>query len=81
MKYMLLIYLDERQWDTLSEAERQEIYAEYRKFSEEIQASGNYMTGSELHPTSAATSVRRLQPHWSLHFNLTRSGSKLLGQN
>src|SRR5213079_1984233 len=23
----------------------------------------------------------RLQPHWSLHFNLTRSGSKLPGQN
>ena len=58
MKYMLLIYLDERQWDKLSEAERQQIYAEYRQFSEQIQKSGNYVTGSELHPTSAATSVR-----------------------
>jgi hypothetical protein len=58
MKYMLLIYLDERQWESLSEAERQEIYGEYRKFSEEIVASGQFISGSELHPTASATSVR-----------------------
>ena len=58
MKYMLLIYHEEAAWDGLSEQERQNIYAEYRKFSEGIAASGNYLAGSELHPVSTATSVR-----------------------
>jgi hypothetical protein len=58
MKYMLLIYHEEQAWDGLSEQERQNIYAEYRKFSEKIAASGNYLAGSELHPVSTATSVR-----------------------
>jgi hypothetical protein len=58
MKYMLLIYHEEKAWDTLTEADRQNIYSEYRKFSEDIVASGNYISGSELHPVSTATSVR-----------------------
>jgi hypothetical protein len=58
MKYMLLIHEDERMFQGLSEAERQRIYAEYRKFSQDITASGHYISGSELQPTSTATSVR-----------------------
>jgi hypothetical protein len=58
MKYMLLIYHEERAWDGLSEQERQNIYGEYRKFSEDIVASGHYLGGSELHPVATATSVR-----------------------
>ena len=58
MKYMLLIYLEESQWASLTEAERQQIYGEYRQFSEEIVASGQFLSGSELHPVSSATSVR-----------------------
>jgi hypothetical protein len=58
MKYMLLIYHEERAWDGLSEQERQKIYAEYGQFSQEIVASGHYLGGSELHPCSTATSVR-----------------------
>ena len=58
MKYMLLIYHEEQAWDTLSDEERQKIYSEYGKFSEEIRASGHYVSGSELHPVATATSVR-----------------------
>ena len=58
MKYMLLIYHDEQGWDALSEAERQQIYLEYRKLGDELEASGNYVTGSELQPITTATSVR-----------------------
>ncbi len=58
MKYMLLIYHEEQQWGTLTEEERQQIYADYGAFSQEITASGNYISGSELHPVSTATSVR-----------------------
>ena len=58
MKYMLLIYLAEQGWGKLTEDERQSIYAEYGKFTQEIIASGHYVDGSELHPVSTATSVR-----------------------
>lgn len=58
MKYMLLIYHEETAWDTLTEQQRQDIYSEYRRFSEDIVKSGNYISGSELHPVSTATSVR-----------------------
>ena len=58
MKYILLIYLEEKSWGTLTEQERQDIYGDYRRFTEEIIASGNYVSGSELHPVSTATSVR-----------------------
>ncbi len=58
MKYMLLIYLEEQGWDKLTEQERQNVYAEYGQFTQEIMASGNHLAGSELHPSSTATSVR-----------------------
>jgi len=58
MKYMLLIYLEEKNWATLTEQARQDIYAEYRRFSEDIVASGHYISGSELLPVAMATSVR-----------------------
>ena len=58
MKYMLLIYHEEQGWDTLTEAERQKIYSEYGKFTQEIMASGHHLGGFELHPISTATSVR-----------------------
>lgn len=58
MKYMLLIYHEEQAWDRLSEQERQKIYADYGQFTQEIIASGHHLAGSELHPSSTATSVR-----------------------
>src|SRR6185295_7689058 len=58
MKYLLLIYHEEQAWDGLSEQERQAMYAEYGKFTQEIMASGHHLGGFELHPVSTATSVR-----------------------
>lgn len=55
MKYMLLIYLDEQ---ALSEAERQQCYAESTQLAQEIHSSGQYLAANPLHPTSMATSVR-----------------------
>lgn len=55
MKYMLLIYLDEQ---ALSEAERQQCYAESTELAKEIHSSGQYLGANPLHPTSMATSVR-----------------------
>ena len=58
MKYMLLIHDSEKVWGTLSQDEQQQIMADYRRFSEEIKATGQYLAGSQLQPTSAAMSVR-----------------------
>lgn len=55
MKYMLLIYHDER---ALSEAERVDCYAESTRLAEEIHARGQYLAANPLHPTSTATTVR-----------------------
>lgn len=58
MKYMLLIHDSEQALNALSEDELKRIMADYRRFSEEIRASGHYRAGSQLQPTSMATTVR-----------------------
>jgi len=55
---MLLIYDDERLWQTLSEAERGAIFQEYGAVTEELRASGAFVAGDPLQPTSTATTVR-----------------------
>jgi hypothetical protein len=58
MKYMLLIYHDEQSWDAVTEADRQQIYLEYRNLREQLQKSGQFVTGSQLQPVTTATTVR-----------------------
>jgi len=58
MKYLLLIYQEEKQWAGLSEAERQKIYAEYGQLRQELTKRGHFVGGSQLHPVSTATSMR-----------------------
>ena len=58
MKYMLLICRDEPVWDAMTPAERQQVYKDTVTLSEEITAKGQYLAGSPLYPSSAATSVR-----------------------
>jgi hypothetical protein len=55
MKYLLLIYLDEK---ALSESERQACYAESLQLAHEIHARGQYLGANPLYPTATATSVR-----------------------
>jgi hypothetical protein len=55
MKYMLLVYSDEQVWD---ETAREECYRDSARLAREINACGQYLGASPLHPTSTATSVR-----------------------
>lgn len=55
MKYMLLVYLAE---DALSDSERQHCYLESAQLTQDLNASGQYLSASPLHPVSTATSVR-----------------------
>jgi hypothetical protein len=58
MKYLLLIYHEENAWNRIDEAEKQTMYAGYRALREELTARRVYLNGSQLQPTSKATSVR-----------------------
>jgi hypothetical protein len=59
MRYICLIYENEQAFASLSDADRNAVYSEYRQYGESITKSGNYVTGSELAPTTTtATTVR-----------------------
>jgi hypothetical protein len=58
MKYMLLIYQNEQSWNALTDSERQQIFLEYRKLRSELEARGQFVTGSQLQPITTATTVR-----------------------
>jgi hypothetical protein len=55
MKYMLLIYMDEKAMD---DTERQHCYVESAGLTRELHANGKYVAASPLQPVSTATSVR-----------------------
>jgi hypothetical protein len=55
MKYMLLIYMDEK---AMNDDERQHCYVESAGLTRELHANGKYVAASPLHPVSTATSVR-----------------------
>ena len=58
MKYLLLIYADERAYEAMSEDERHELYAAYDELMKDLGASGKMLGGEELAPTTSATSVQ-----------------------
>lgn len=58
MQFIALIHNDEASWQELSDEERSEIYTGYMSLSQDAQAAGVMVDGSELAPTSAATTVR-----------------------
>lgn len=55
MKYMLLIYSDEKGW---TDAERERCYAESTQLTQELHERGQFVAASPLHPVATATSVR-----------------------
>jgi len=42
----------------LNDTEREQCYAESARFAQQLNASGQYLVSSPLHPTSTATSLR-----------------------
>ena len=55
MKYMLLVYTDEKTW---TEGEREHCYTESTQLTHELNAKGQYLGAAPLHPVATATSVR-----------------------
>jgi hypothetical protein len=58
MKYLLLIYENEKGFADLGEAEQGKIFEEYMTYTRNIKKSGNYIGGEALQPISDATTVR-----------------------
>lgn len=55
MKYMLLVYLDEK---AMSETEREHCYVESAHLAQDLSTRGHYLSAGPLHPTATATSLR-----------------------
>lgn len=55
MKYMLLIYHDER---AISDEERMQCYEESTQLTQDLHSKGQFLAASPLQPTSTATTVR-----------------------
>ena len=55
MKYMMLIYLDEK---GLTEDQRDKCYVESTQYAQQLHSKGKFLGASPLHPTSTATSIR-----------------------
>jgi hypothetical protein len=58
MQYMLLIYADQSGWETVSEDDRNAMYAAYGAFTKDLHDKGAMIAGDELASTAAATTVR-----------------------
>lgn len=58
MRYLCLIYDEEKKLEGMSEADSQAFMGEYFAFTEDIKKSGHFQAGEALHPVATATTVR-----------------------
>jgi hypothetical protein len=58
MKYILLIYSDERQWTEASRDVIEKVLAEHGEYGQAMAKAGVIRGGAELKPVTTATSIR-----------------------
>jgi len=58
MRYLCLIYDEEKKLGAMSKSESDALMGEYFAFTEDIKKSGHYLGGEALQPVNTATSVR-----------------------
>jgi hypothetical protein len=58
MKYLCLIYDEEKNFASMGKTQLDALMGEYRAFTESIKASGHHLAGQQLQPVHTATSVR-----------------------
>lgn len=56
--YLLALYDNEKNDEGKTEAEMAELIGEYETFTQSLKATGNYIGGEALHPTTTASTVR-----------------------
>jgi len=58
MRYLCLIYDDEKKVGGMSKSETDKFMGEYFQFTDDIRKSGAYIAGEALQPVQTATTVR-----------------------
>lgn len=58
MKYLCLIYDEEKKMAAMAKSEADAFMGEYFAFTNDIRAKGQYVSGEALQPVSTATTVR-----------------------
>ena len=58
MKYLCLIYDDEKKWGTMPKEQMESMMGEYFAFTEGFKKGGQYIGGEALQHTPSATTVR-----------------------
>ncbi len=58
MRYLCLIYDEEKKQAGMSKSDGEAMMSEYGAFTDSIKKSGQFVGGEALQPTSAATTVR-----------------------
>ena len=58
MKYLCLIYEDEKNWNKMPKDQADAVMGEYFAFTDGIRKSGHYLGGEALQPTQSATTPR-----------------------
>jgi len=58
VKYLLLIYQNEKARDCVTADERARIFSDYMQFTNDVRASGHLLAAEALQPIATATSVR-----------------------
>ena len=58
MKYLCLIYDEEKRFATMAKGEMDALMGEYFAFTKDIRQSGHMLGGNDLEPTRSATTVR-----------------------
>ena len=58
MVYILMIYADEADWTTKSEAEMAPVMQAHERLEQDLRKAGKYLGCGGLAPTTAATTVR-----------------------
>jgi hypothetical protein len=58
VQYVLLIYNNEKSWETMPEAEQGQFFGEYMQLSKDLKSSGAHLAGEALQPIRTATTVR-----------------------
>ena len=58
MKYLCLIYDEEKKLAGMSKAESDAFMGEYGAFTQSVKESGHYLGGNPLQPVHTATSIR-----------------------
>ena len=58
MRYLILIYGDEKAWSDISPERAGEIMGAYNAYTQKLKAAGVHVAGDELQPIATAKSVR-----------------------